>query len=224
MKKKRRYPNLYLAVGLCLLAMTVGAAVDAKTSRAQKAAEDEAATFTRVTASWTAQPTDAAAAPATNVHDPRESAAAATVAPNKPFSGDFRLPMGSDIHKPFSGGEPVYSETMGDWRVHNGTDFAGSVGNDVHAAADGKVLRVYDDSFLGTVMEIDHGNGLVLRYCGLQSGSCLPAGSAVEKGARIAALGHIPIEMETDHLHLEALIDGEFVDPMAAMNKANTAE
>ena len=223
MKTKRKYPNLYLAAGLCLLAMAVGAAVDATTSRAQKTGE-EAATFTRVTASWTAQPTDAAAAPATDVHDPRQTAAAVTVAPNKPYSGDFRLPMGSDIHKPFSGGEPVYSETMGDWRAHNGTDFAGSVGNDVHAAADGKVLRVYDDSFWGTVMEIDHGNGLTLRYCGLQSGSCLPEGAMVEKGARIAALGHIPLEMEADHLHLEALIDGELVDPMAALNKANTAE
>ena len=223
MKKKWKYPNLYLAAGLCLLAMTVGAAVDAKTNREQKASE-EAATFTRVTASWTVQPTDAAAAPATDVADPRGAAAAVTVAPNKPFSGDFQLPMGSDIHKPFSGGEPVYSETMGDWRVHNGTDFAGSVGNDVHAAAAGKVLRVYDDSFWGTVMEIDHGNGLVLRYCGLQSGSCLPEGSEVEKGARIAALGHIPLEMETDHLHLEALIDGEYTDPMAALNKSNTAE
>ncbi|MBQ6268400.1 MAG: M23 family metallopeptidase [Clostridia bacterium] len=223
MKKKGKYPNLYLAVGLCLLAMTVGAAVDARVSRAQKAAE-ETATFTRITASWTAQPTNAAAVPATDVADPRETEAAATVAPNKPYSGDFQLPMGSDIHKPFSGDEPVYSETMGDWRVHNGTDFAGSVGNDVHAVAAGRVQRVYDDSFWGTVMEIDHGNGLTLRYCGLQSGSCLPEGSTVEKGARIAALGHIPIEMETDHLHLEALIDGEYVDPLAALNKGNTAE
>lgn len=223
MKKKWKYPNLALALGLCGLAMAVGAGVDVRVSREQKAAE-EAATFTRVTATWTVPATDAAAAPAPDVTDPRTAAPQETVAPNKPFSGRFRLPMGSDILKPFSAGEPVYSETMGDWRVHNGTDFAGSAGNDVRAAAAGKVLRVYDDSFWGTVMEIDHGNGLVLRYCGLQSGSCLQEGSEVAEGARIAALGHIPLEMEADHLHLEALIDGEYVDPMRALNKGDAAE
>ena len=114
---------------------------------------------------------------------------------------------------------------MGDWRVHNGVDFAGSAGNEVLAVADGTVTRVYDDSFWGTVVEIDHSNGMTARYCGLKSGSCLPEGSKVEKYSKIGVLGHIPVEIsDEDHLHFEVLIDGEPVDPLAALNKVKSNE
>ena len=49
----------------------------------------------------------------------------------------------------------------------------------------------------------------------MKSGSCLPEGSEVEMRDKIGSLGHIPVEIgEEDHLHLEILIDGEYVDPM----------
>ena len=114
---------------------------------------------------------------------------------------------------------------MGDWRSHNGVDFGGSAGNDVVAAGDGTVTAVYDDSFWGTVVERDHGNGMTARYCGLKSGSCLPEGSEVKKYDKIGSLGHIPVEIsDEDHLHLEVLIDGETVDPLKALNKVGAAD
>ena len=116
--------------------------------------------------------------------------------------------------------EMVESKTMGDWRVHNGVDFGGSAGNDVGAVADGKITKVYDDVFWGTVVEIDHGNGMTARYCGMKNATCLPEGTQVVKGEKIGTLGHIPVEIsDEDHLHLEILIVGKTVDPLKAMNK-----
>ena len=222
-KKLKNYPNIYLALFVCLIAVGVGSVVGL-TNRNSPA---ETTDFSRITVEWSLeneQPlTDEANIGISGIADERVYPAEETtekIEDNKPYSGNFALPMGTDIIKDFSNGEMVQSKTMGDWRVHNGVDFGGSAGNEVVAVADGKITSVYDDSFWGTVVEIDHGNGMTARYCGLKSGSCLPEGSEVKKYDKIGSLGHIPIEIsEEDHLHLEILIDGENVDPLKALNK-----
>ena len=222
MKKKiKKYPNIYLALAVCLVAVGIGAAIGfVRSPESEK--EDE---FTRITVQWsvenTTQPlTDEVNIDVSGIEDERVYPTTEKVDNNKPFSGNFALPMGTDIAKDFSNGEMVESKTMGDWRVHNGVDFGGSAGNDVVAVSQGKITKVYDDSFWGTVVEIDHGNGMTVRYCGLKNGSCLPEGSEVEKYDKIGSLGHIPVEIsDSDHLHLEVLIDGEYVDPLKALNK-----
>lgn len=225
MKRKiKKSPNIYLALFACLIA--VGAsAVTMLRENSSGTVEDDG--FTRMTAQWKIEETSVPLTFDVNIGvsgiaDERifipETTAA--IEENKPFSGNFAMPMGTDIIKDFSGGEMVYSKTMGDWRVHNGVDFSGSAGNEVVAAADGKITKVYDDSFWGTIIEIDHGNGMTARYCGMKKGSCLSEGSEVKKHEKIGSLGHIPVEIgEEDHLHLEILIDGEYVDPLKALNK-----
>lgn len=229
MKKKiKKYPNIYLALAVCLVAVGIGATIGFVGS--PESGSDE--NFSRVTVQWsveeTTQPlTDEVNIEVSGIEDERVYSTTEKIEENKPFSGNFALPMGTDIIKDFSNGEMVESKTMGDWRVHNGVDFGGSAGNDVVAVSNGTVTKVYDDSFWGTVVEIDHGNGMAVRYCGLKSGSCLPEGSKVEKYDKVGSLGHIPVEIsDEDHLHLEVLIDGEYVDPLKALNKVggNSAE
>lgn len=229
MKKKiKKYPNIYLALAVCLVAVGIGATIGFVGAPESGSDED----FSRVTVQWsveeTTQPlTDEVNIEVSGIEDERVYSTTEKIEENKPFSGNFALPMGTDIIKDFSNGEMVESKTMGDWRVHNGVDFGGSAGNDVVAVSNGTVTKVYDDSFWGTVVEIDHGNGMAVRYCGLKSGSCLPEGSKVEKYDKIGSLGHIPVEIsDSDHLHLEVLIDGEYVDPLKALNKVggNSAE
>ncbi|MBQ3007410.1 MAG: M23 family metallopeptidase [Clostridia bacterium] len=223
MTKLKKYPNIYLALFVCLVAVGIGSVVGL-TSRNES---DEAAEFSRITVEWSIENdeplTDKANIGISGIADERIYTVPETtekIEKNKPYSGDFALPMGTDIIKDFSNGEMVQSKTMGDWRVHSGVDFGGSAGNKVVAVADGRVTAVYDDSFWGTVVEIDHGNGMTARYCGLRSGSCLPEGSEVKKYDKIGSLGHIPVEIsDPDHLHLEILIDGETVDPLKALNK-----
>lgn len=229
MKKKiKKYPNIYLALAICLVAVGIGATIGFVGSPEAESEED----FSRVTVQWSIEETTQPLTHEVNIgvsgiEDERVYSTTEKVEANKPFSGNFALPMGTDITKDFSNGEMVESKTMGDWRVHNGVDFGGSAGNDVVAVSNGTVKKVYDDSFWGTVVEIDHGNGMTVRYCGLKSGSCLPEGSEVEKYDKIGSLGHIPVEIsDSDHLHLEILIDGEYVDPLKALNKVgdNSAE
>ena len=229
MKKSfKKYPNIYIALTVCLFAIGIGASVGI-IRMPDKTKDDN---FERVTVRWSAEETNQPMTEEANigvsgVADERIYVAPTTekIEENKPYSGNFALPMGSDIIKDYSNGEMVQSKTMGDWRVHNGVDFGGSAGNEVVAVSEGKITKVYDDGFWGTVVEIDHGNGMTARYCGMKEGSCLPEGTEVEKYDKIGTLGHIPVEIsESDHLHLEVLIDGEYVDPLKALNKVGNNE
>lgn len=139
-----------------------------------------------------------------------------------PFTGSFCLPLGNEILKDYSDGEMVSSKTMGDWRVHNGIDFTGSNESEIFAIQNGIVTAVYDDEMWGTTVEIDHGNEMIAKYCGLKKDSTVKKGDTVRKGQTIAKLGTIPVEeADGSHLHLEITVNGKNVDPLAAMNRAD---
>lgn len=128
----------------------------------------------------------------------------------------YVLPFGNLVQKTYSDGKPAYSVTMGDWRVHNGTDFAGDPDQPVKALADGTVLSVEEDPMWGTVLCIDHGLEVVSRYCGVKPS--VAVGDTVTVGQSIGTLTEIPCESgQTPHLHLELSVDGQLADPVAAI-------
>ena len=96
----------------------------------------------------------------------------------------FVLPLTNEVTKGYSDGKPAYSETMNDWRVHNGVDFKGETGQTVKALADGTILKVEEDALWGKVVTIDHGFGIHSRYCGLDAGG-RKAGQTVKVGEAI---------------------------------------
>lgn len=147
-----------------------------------------------------------------------------TTAPpdNLPFTGNFALPLGTQILKDYSNGEMVSSKTMNDWRVHNGIDFTGADGAEVLAIQAGTVTDVFSDDLWGLVVVIDHGNTMIAKYCGLKENSTLKKGETVKKGGVIGKLGTIPVEQaDGHHLHLEITVNETVVDPLAAMNRAS---
>lgn len=132
----------------------------------------------------------------------------------------YVLPMGDFITKDYSDGTVVYSNTMQDWRVHNGIDFGDNRGQSVLCVADGTVQNVTTDTLWGTVVTIDHGNGVVAKYCGMEKDSTPEIGTQVEKGVVIGKLGEIPVESKDGpHLHLEITVNGEYVDPLKFLQK-----
>jgi murein DD-endopeptidase MepM/ murein hydrolase activator NlpD len=140
--------------------------------------------------------------------------------PNTPYTGEYSLPFGTDILRDYSNGDLVYLPTLDDWRSHDGVDFSGALGNEILAIQDGTVKSVTDDDLWGTVVELDHGNGLVARYCGVDSASAPKQGAKLKRDAVLGKLGSIPCEViDAPHLHLEILVSGKVVDPLAAMNK-----
>ena len=128
---------------------------------------------------------------------------------------DFVLPAGKKIIKDYSNSVAVKSKTMNDWRVHNGVDFKAEEGDEVKAVQSGAVLAVYNSSLWGTIVEIDHGAGVVARYCGLAESLKVGVNDVVEQGQAIGYVGKIPIEAaDGAHLHFEILKDGAITDPL----------
>ena len=117
----------------------------------------------------------------------------------------------------FSGNELVYSATLGDWRTHNGADYAAPAGESVTAAKAGKVVSVSEDALWGGVVEVEDANGVTWRYCGV-SAPAVKAGDSVTAAAALGTAGSIPAETSGDaHIHLECVKDGAYLDPEGLM-------
>lgn len=141
---------------------------------------------------------------------------------NRPYTGKYLLPLDSTVSKSFSGGNVVFSKTMNDWRVHDGADIKGNVGDNAVAINDGTVTSVYSDPLWGDVIEIEHGNGLKAKYCGVKSE--LKAEATVKQGQVIGTVTEIPIEKDDGiHIHLETVVDDKSVDPIQALNLMSDA-
>lgn len=130
----------------------------------------------------------------------------------------FVLPLQNGVVKKFSGEEFVYSETLRDWRTHNGADYLAEPAEEVCAIADGTVTKVYDDGLMGYVVVIESGT-IETSYCGLDSEISVTEGDSVLAGQRIGTVGVIPAEQaEEPHLHLEVKRDGVYIDAEALIN------
>ena len=138
-----------------------------------------------------------------------------------PYKDKYELPAGAEVIKSFSDSKPVYSKTMGDWRVHNAVDFAGEEVAQIKAIAFGTVTDVKTDALFGVIVTVDHGNGVTARYCGLsKDADVVKVGAEVEAGETLGYLGDIPCEKaDGAHLHLEIECDGKAADPLKVMNR-----
>lgn len=127
------------------------------------------------------------------------------------------FPVGQKILKRFSADAPVYSETMRDWRVHNGVDFEAAAGESVKAMGEGTVQEILKDASLGNVVVISHGE-LEARYCGLADQLQVKEGDTVTSGQEIGTVGTCPAESaEESHFHLEIRQGEEWVDPLSLL-------
>lgn len=128
----------------------------------------------------------------------------------------FTKPVSGMVIKEFSGSTLVYSKTLGDWRVHNGTDIKCEYGTLVSSAGAGTVASVSKDDRYGNVVIVRHEDGSMLYYCGLDEVS-VSENDTVQSGQKLGTVGVVPCECEDEpHLHLMAMREGEFVEPLSA--------
>ena len=127
----------------------------------------------------------------------------------------FTWPVNGTVIADYSVEALAYSETMGDWRTHDGLDLAAVLGAKVTAAANGTVSALYQDDFMGTVVEIDHGNGLVSRYASLAEVPTVKVGDTVKTGTVIGSVGTTAAveNGRQPHLHFAMYQNGSPVDP-----------
>ncbi|MDO4504361.1 MAG: M23 family metallopeptidase [Clostridia bacterium] len=123
-------------------------------------------------------------------------------------------PIGEKIVKEFSDGKPVYSETMKDWRSHNGIDFQAEKDCRVKSVADGLIKDIYDDPSYGITIVIEHIGQFTAIYSGLSDKIFVKKGDKVGVSQEIGSIDKVPCEMlETPHLHFSVLKDGKYIDP-----------
>ena len=130
-------------------------------------------------------------------------------------------PLRGETVAAFSMDALQYSETMGDWRTHDGVDIAAEAGTPVCAASSGTVLDVRDDDLLGTTVVISHDGGIDTVYANLQAQPTVLVGDYVTAGQMIGAVGHTALaeSAEPPHLHFGVIRDGEPTDPAAYLDK-----
>lgn len=104
---------------------------------------------------------------------------------------------------------PVYKVK----KMHNGIDFAASIGTPIYATADGTVAKV-DVRFsgYGKMVEIDHGFGYRTRYAHMHD-FAVKRGQQVKRGDLIGYVGNTGLST-APHLHYEVFINDQRVDPV----------
>ena len=127
----------------------------------------------------------------------------------------FSKPLNGQIQKPYSIDKVIYSKTLELWKTHDGIDISSQIGENVKSIEKGTVEKVYDDSFYGTTVVIDHGQGYKSSYSNLNSKVSVKEKQKVTKGQVIGKVSNTSIGEIKDeaHLHFTLFKDNNNVDP-----------
>jgi hypothetical protein len=124
----------------------------------------------------------------------------------------FRPPRPGRVTSPFGTERILNGELQS---RHLGTDFAGKVGAPVRAANAGIVALVADFYLAGTVVYLDHGDGVVTGYFHL-SKVTVAAGDTIARGQLIGRVGESG-RVTGPHLHWVVRYGRITVDPMSLL-------
>ncbi len=135
----------------------------------------------------------------------------------------FSLPVSGKLYKGHDATIQVYSNTMGDYRVHLGVDIATAPEAPVCAVADGKVEKIWEDAMMGTCVAVTHKDETVSIYKNLAKtlSDGIAAGATVKKGQQLGIVGDTAVVEMADepHLHFEVTVKGLSVNPMDYFSK-----
>ena len=123
----------------------------------------------------------------------------------------------------YSGDELVYNKTLGDWRTHNGIDYAAKAGEAVPAPVAGSVVLAGSDGSWGPTVAIKDDAGRIWRLCGVASPK-VKEGDIVAAGQTLGKVGSVGCECaEEDHIHLEVKQGDAYLDPAKCRNQIGRA-
>lgn len=127
----------------------------------------------------------------------------------------FVKPLSGEVIKIYSADKLIYSETLQSWRTHDGVDIKANLGTNVKSVEKGIIEKIYDDSFLGTTIVIDHGQGYKSIYCNLDNNVSVKEKQAISKLSIIGKVGNTAIGEIKDepHIHFMLMFNNKVIDP-----------
>ena len=140
--------------------------------------------------------------------------------PNEPAKEKltFSLPIEGEIVTSHSLTVPVFSQTLGEWRVHTGIDISAEEGDNVYCSADGEIASIYNDPLHGMTVEVKHEGDLTTIYSNLDEmlAHGLVVGQKVKKGDKLGVVGDTSlVELGKEpHLHFVIRLKGITVNPL----------
>ena len=132
----------------------------------------------------------------------------------------FSVPLDGEIQKMYSTDKVIYSKTLGQWKTHDGLDISASSSSTVNAIERGVVDDIYNDSFLGMTIVIEHISGYKSQYSNLDEDVFVSIGESVVKGQKIGKVGNTSVGEYLDdaHLHFMLFLNDERIDPTYIYN------
>jgi murein DD-endopeptidase MepM/ murein hydrolase activator NlpD len=127
----------------------------------------------------------------------------------------FSKPLNGEILKTYSMDKLLYSNTLESWKTHDGVDIKADIGTNVKSIEKGIVEKIYDDSFLGTTVIIDHGQGYKSIYSNLDKNVLVKEKETIIKSKVIGKVGQTAIGEIKDepHIHFMIMFNNKVIDP-----------
>ena len=121
----------------------------------------------------------------------------------------IRPPAGTRLGSPFGlRYHPIKHRRI----LHSGVDISGKRGEKVVASAPGRIIFSGRKGAYGLMIDLDAGNGVVLRYAHLDK-LAVKKGAIVRQGQYIGNLGRTG-RVTAPHLHFEVRLNNKPVNPM----------
>ena len=135
-----------------------------------------------------------------------------------PVKSDIPVGQTEPVGEPLVGHPRITSSygfrkhpVTGEYKGHNGIDFAAPIGTSVFSPATGTVAAVWKDNSCGNGVKITHSNGYETVYCHL-SKQLVEKGESVSAGCEIAKTGNTGISTGP-HLHYSIKYNGNYTNP-----------
>lgn len=127
----------------------------------------------------------------------------------------FCKPLDGEIQKMYSTDKVIYSKTLSQWKTHDGLDISATSSTEVKAIEKGVVEEIYDDSFYGKTIVIEHISGYRSQYSNLDSDVYVSLGESVIKGQKIAKVGNTAVGeyLDSSHLHFMLFLNDKSINP-----------
>ena len=125
----------------------------------------------------------------------------------------FVRPVKGEVINPLSTDTLIFSRTLQEWNIHNGTDYKAQLGDEVYAVRSGKIKEIKFDYVYGEYIIIEHDDGYESLYANITVLDAFKVGDNLKQGELIGYVAEsFGFEVaEEIHLHFELKKDGKYL-------------